>query len=112
MKYYYSLQIDIDENKSVLIDEILGVSRNMFNINWGLEIIIHKDDIAFDFIEYFIGILKDKYQKLELIGIARENISLWLLYEYEGQCNMEFSPEQLLKIGQEKVSLCISCWEK
>jgi uncharacterized protein YegJ (DUF2314 family) len=111
MKYYYSLRIEVEEDKTKQVDQILGVSQNMPNLNWGLEIQTKKDDIAFDFINYFIGILKNNYEKLEDIGVKREDISIWMLYEYDQQCNMEFLPEQLFKIGEEKIALCISCWE-
>lgn len=112
MKYYYSLRIDIEKDKSILLDQILGVSHNMHNLNWGLEKIIESEDSAFDFIDYFIGVLKDNYSKLEKIGVSRDNISIWMLYEYDQQCNMEFSPQQLLRIGKEGLTFCISCWEK
>ena len=50
--------------------------------------------------------------KLESIGISREDISIWVLYEYEGQCNMEYDPVSMKKIGENGIVLCISCWEK
>ena len=60
------------------------------------------------------GTLKyiDAYEKLESIGISREDISIWILYEYEGQCNMEYDPVSMKKMGENGIVLCISCWEK
>lgn len=111
MKYYYSLRIRVAEDKIEQIDQILGVAQNMPYLNWGFEILVDRTDEAFDFIDYFIGILKNNYGKLEQIGVKREDISIWMLYEYDQQCNMEFSPDKLSKIGEEKITLCISCWE-
>ena len=111
MRYFYSLRIDVEKDKSLLVDEILNVSHNMANLNWGLEKIIGDDDMAFDFIGYFTDILKDNYDKLRDIGIEREDIAIWMLYEYDQQCNMEFSPKELSEIGNEGITLCISCWD-
>lgn len=48
----------------------------------------------------------------EIINDIDEAISLWVLYEYEQQCNLEFSPQELKKLSANNVSLCISCWQK
>ena len=111
MKYYYSLRIETEDNMKDDIDRILGVTNNMADVDWGLEIFPDENNMGFDFIDYFTGILRNKFDKLESIGVLRENISIWMLYEYDEQCNMEFRPEQLIKIGAEKITLCISCWE-
>ena len=59
-----------------------------------------------------LSLLEGKYERLESIGISREDISIWVLYEYEGQCNMEYDPVSMKKIGENGIVLCISCWEK
>ena len=46
----------------------------------------------------FLKLLNEKYEKLEQVGISRDMISIWYLYEYDQQCNMEFEAEQLKKI--------------
>ncbi|MBB5031350.1 hypothetical protein [Prosthecobacter vanneervenii] len=38
-------------------------------------------------------------------------ISLWVLYEYDQQCNLEFSPEDLNRLAASKAVLCVSCWQ-
>jgi hypothetical protein len=111
MKYYYSLRINVEEEKASLINHILGVPSDMSESNWGIEKVVGDEDIAFDFIGYFLGILEDNYDRLEKIGVKRGDISIWMLYEYDYQCNMEFSPEKLLELGREGITLCISCWE-
>jgi len=111
--YYYSLRIWVDEEKAPLIDEILGVSSEDPNSNWWIfEKVIGEDDPQIYFISYFLGILKGNYEKLKEIGVERDDITIWMLYEYDQQCNMEFEPSDLLELGKEGIKLCVSCWEK
>lgn len=110
--YLFSLRISIqEENQIDIINNILNIKSNYSQCGWGLEI---TEEVApdFSFISYFLSILENKYEKLEQVGIYREDISIWLLYEYSNQCNMEFSPNDLYKLGKEGITLCISCWEK
>ena len=62
-------------------------------------------------IEYSMTKIKQAAKGL-IPGISREDISIWVLYEYEGQCNMEYDPESMKKLGESGILLCISCWEK
>ena len=72
-----------------------------------------KDDAPyFDFINEFLDILEPNFSQLDELEINRNDISLWHLYEYENQCNMEFHPSDLKRLGECVITLCISCWEK
>lgn len=112
MKYYYSIRINCDAQKIGLINEILGLSSNMPGHNWGYEVEEEEGDPAFLFVEKFIDVLAGKYEELETINVYKSDISLWMLYEYDDQCNMEFGPSQLAELGKSELSLCISCWRK
>ncbi|GGD72897.1 hypothetical protein GCM10011514_41230 [Emticicia aquatilis] len=74
---------------------------------------IEKDEY-FDFINHFLNILEPKFQALESLGINRKNkdIVFWYIYEYEHQCNMEFHPEEMIRLGQAGIPLAISCFSK
>mgnify|MGYP005900678743 FL=1 len=87
------------------------MSSNFLYANWGIEIIQSGENFS-EILVYFLSLLEGKYEKLESIGISREDISIWVLYEYEGQCNMEYDPESMKKLGESGILLCISCWEK
>ena len=87
------------------------MSSNFPYADWGIEIIQSGENFS-EILVYFLSLLEGKYEKLESIGISRENISIWILYEYEGQCNMEYDPESMKKLGESGILLCISCWEK
>ena len=87
------------------------MSSNFPHADWGIEI-IQSDENFSGILVNFLSLLEGKYEKLESIGISREDISIWVLYEYEGQCNMEYDPVSMKKIGENGIVLCISCWEK
>ena len=111
--YYYSLRINTVNLIQVRqVNELLGVRSNYSKEDWYLEVVQKEDDPPFRFIDYFLSLLEGKYERLESIGISREDISIWVLYEYEGQCNMKYDPVSMKKIGENGIVLCISCWEK
>ena len=62
------------------------------------------------FINQFLNILETKYSDLEKLNIEREHITFWMIYEYDHQCNMEFDPQRLKRIGENGITLCISCY--
>ena len=110
--YIYRLQILSSKSYSEeQLNNVIGVSSNFPHADWGIEI-IQSDENFSGILVYFLSLLECKYVKLESIGISREDISIWVLYEYEGQCNMEYDPVSMKKIGENGIVLCISCWEK
>ncbi|MCP4162963.1 MAG: DUF4279 domain-containing protein [Deltaproteobacteria bacterium] len=114
MRSFYSLRIqayrifDIDK-----INNILDIVPTKSDENyWELEKILDEESEYYDYINYFLDILEGKYQELEQIGIEKSNISIWLIYEYDQQCNMEFSPSQMKRLGENDITFCISCLQK
>lgn len=109
-KSIYSLRISCTiEDQIDKVSNLLNKSPSQKIGNmWCLEVEERESDEYFD----FVSILKGNYKQLESIGILREDISIWFLYEYEGQCNMEFLPDSLKKLGENEISLCVSCWNK
>ena len=112
MKHVYRLSIHLESaDQSTRIGNILGVQPSKAGGNiWELEVEETKDAAPIDFVDYFLSILGERFPELESIGIKRSHISMWLLYEYDGQCNLEFTPNQLKKLGERGICLCVSCW--
>ena len=108
----FNLKIFSDTAHHTDIDRILGVNgnKNVPNL-WIYELIEKDQDPHIYFIEIFTGLLKEKFQKLESIGVGRDNISIWAIYDYEGQFNVEYLPSDLRLLGEVGVTFCISCWE-
>ena len=110
MRYFFSLEISANPEQADKITNILGIEPNYPQVAWGYKLIV-KDNAYTNFIDYFLGILEGKYDKLQDIGITREHISIWMIYEYEEQCNMEFTPSDMKKLGDNGITFCISCYE-
>jgi len=111
--YYYSLRISISDKGQIdQLNRILEIESNYPEVGWGIEIIKENSNIDFNFADYFLSILNGKEAELKAVNISTDNISIWVLYEYEGQCNLEFTPTDLKRFGDAGISLCISCWEK
>ena len=109
MKNIYFLQIDVETYAEVLsIDKILGVEHNTSNY-W--EFRIEENLERIDYINLFLNILEERYEALEQIGVTRDMISIWRYYVYDEQCNFEFSPIDLKRLGDNGITLCLSCWD-
>ena len=122
MKSYDKLEISFNASVETFnkITEILGVKPtdtkfddfpNGIPATWTYEVVEKDEDPYFDFINIFLDILETKYNLLEELNIQRDDITLWFLYEYDQQCNMEFDPVRLKRLGVNGIKLCISCWD-
>ena len=122
MKYYLRLDIQTDNTADTFnnITYILGWTPKQpgkdkypdacYNV-WSYSVDIGEADQYFDFINIFLDRLEPKFINLEKLGVTKGNITFWLLYEYDQQCNMEFDPQRLKRLGDNGITLCISCWD-
>ena len=119
---YYELRIYTNglEETFNAVTSILGVqpieaNKNIHDSNpyglWTYAIEVRDEDPYFDFINKFLDIIESKFEALSQLDIHREDITIWLLYEYDQQCNMEFHPQEMLRLGGSGIVLCISCWQ-
>ena len=67
---------------------------------------IHYDEIAWllDLVE------KNKKELLDL-GVDFSDSQIWMIYYYDKQCNMEFDPDLMERMGKLGLKLCVSCQE-
>lgn len=112
MRNFWSLKIDCDHSFKNTVTTILGVEPNVKESVWELEKIEEEEDPYINYIEYFLDLLEGNYEKLSLIGVEKSDISIWRLYEYDQQCNMEFSPGNMQRMGENGIVFCVSCWQK
>lgn len=111
MSSSYSLRIKTEKDNYEIINEVLGIKPTSIKSYW--ELSINEDSEKYYFaIPYFMDILENKIIELKKIKINCNDISIWYFYEYDGQCNMEFPPNNLKRIGENGITLCISCWQK
>lgn len=110
MSLSYVLKIETDESKFDLISEILGISATTQTLAWELELI--EGNVYCNFADYFMNLIVPNKERLMLQGIKDDDITIWCYYEYVEQCNLEFSPGDLQKLGENNIRLCISCWKE
>jgi hypothetical protein len=120
MRYYNQIRIHFNPSSEVFdsISKILVLEPKIEEIRshaehstWTYEIVTENEDPYYDFINNFLDLFENKYEALKKIGITRDCISFWLLYEYDQQCNLEFDPQRMKRLGEAGIVLCISCWD-
>ena len=78
---------------------------------WTYEVEEKDQDEYFDFINKFLDLLEPKFSDLESIGVTKDKILFWLLYEYDQQCGMAFHPDEMKRLGKNGIHLNIDCWQ-
>jgi hypothetical protein len=111
MNSEYILRINADKEKYNTLSSLLEVMPTSTKVYWELSI-NESSNLFTKAINYYLELIENNFEKLNQIGIKKEDLSIWYLYEYEEQCNMEFQPDELMRLGNNGISLCISCWKK
>jgi len=78
---------------------------------WTYQVVTADEDEYFDFINKFLDILEPKFADLEILGVKRDNILFWLIYEYDQQCAMEFHSQEMKRLGESGIHLNIDCFQ-
>lgn len=107
----YELKINIEEKFYENVSSIVGLHPESYKYGWIYEIVFEEQKEYFDIIAKFLDSLDGKYEQLQELGIESEDITIWLIYGYNNQCNMEFEPNILERMGKRGIKLCISCYE-
>ncbi len=105
---YYQLRINCNLTQQGLVSIILGVTPTKI-APWVFE--KEASQVPGDGITYLVGFLSGKFERLAELDIKRDDVSIWMLYAYQNQCNLELTPTQLELLGKEGIHLCISCYE-
>ena len=80
---------------------------------WCLQLVEDEEnDIYVDFINIFMDLLEPNFDRLKELGIVKKDILIWLVYEYEHQCSLSFSPQELERLGKNKIAFNIDCLER
>ena len=107
----YELRINTEEAFYERVSTIIGLKPKDYKYGWSYEIVFEEQKEYFDIIAKFLDSLEGKYEQLRKLGIKNEDITVWLIYGYNNQCNMEFEPNILARLGDKRIKLCISCYE-
>jgi hypothetical protein len=84
------------------------LSSNIY-AQWHYQVDTNEGDEPFHFIYDFLDILEGNYEALAALGIQREDILFWLVYEYDEQCALEFHPQEMRRMGENGIHLNIDC---
>lgn len=119
MKYHNLFIHFEDELKtSQAVTTIMGVEPAEFppsrysspmSSPWTHQVISQDEEPYFDFINVFLDLLEEKYPLLAAIGIQKSDILIWLVYEYDEQCSLSFSPQEMRRLGESGIALNIDC---
>ena len=122
---YYNLYIDFEPNWETYnkVTEIIKRTPNKHEKTkfdktdepsiWWLQLVEDEEkDNRIDFINIFLDLLEPNFDHLEKLGIKKENILIWLIYEYEHQCALGFNPKELERLGSNGIALNIDCHER
>jgi hypothetical protein len=110
MKDTYALRIRCSQPTIKEIEKTLGkASSDLDNGFW--EWLVEDNIKPTDAFQGFLSLLNGKYDELAKIGVTRDHISIWRNYEYDQECSLEISPQQMISLGEQGIVLCISCWQ-
>lgn len=109
MRYQYILRITGAEPAE--IGRVLGKASSDDAGDWSLVLDEGPNDPPTPFVDVFFRVLEGRFGALEQVGVARNDITVWVLYEYDQQCNLEFPATDLERLGNAGISLCVSCWQ-
>ncbi|MEL6673683.1 MAG: hypothetical protein AAFR61_15870 [Bacteroidota bacterium] len=72
---------------------------------WALTKRFDDEKPLLDYPTFFMDLLEGKYQALSAAGIQRKDIQINWTHQYVGQCNLEFRPEILERMGKNGIGL-------
>lgn len=113
MKTFYWLEIWTSPEQYHEVCEIMGLipehkPRSIIKIQ-PLEV---EDEPQWYEIDAYLDLLEPKYEDLEAIGISRSNISIWINVSHdEDSCEIYMDPLTILRLGEEGIKPCITCWQ-
>ena len=67
---------------------------------------IHYGEIA-----WLLNLAENNKKELLELGVDFSDSQIWMIYYYDKQCNMEFDPELMERMGKLGIKLCVSCQE-
>ena len=93
------------------ITDVLGImpkQEDGYDI-WTYQVVTNEEDEYFDYINVFLDLLEPKFERLRDLNIHKEDITIWLFYEYNKQCSMSFDSQEMKRLGENGIALNIDC---
>ena len=90
--YFYSLKDSDGRKKYTKISAILGLDIDNPKLGW-----VNETTVTFNshesVVNKYLEAVEQNKDKLFDEGVSSDDISFWLIYEYENECNLEFEPK-------------------
>ena len=107
----YVLKISTKSLNAKIVNSAIKQNPTSINPYWELE--INEQSAYFtNAINYLIDTIEQSKEDLKQDGIKNEDFSIWVYFVYKEQCNLEFNPSELIRLGKNRISLCVSCWHE
>ena len=58
-----------------------------------------------------MDLIEPNIEALKTLGVQPNDIDVWLNYEYQHQCAMEFTPSEMKRLSANGITLCIDCFQ-
>ena len=105
----YDLSIE-SKNAKLLVD-ILGVGNVVNDIDFEYKVILN-DDNNFSFsdksvLEQYLDLLEINWTKISSLC---DKIIIWVNYEFEEQCNIELTANEMCRMGALNITYCFSAF--
>jgi len=109
MEIIYQVRIGTDHIAS--IDSLLGTVSESRDGFWIKSIHQKEGEQGVDFTKIFRDLIEPHLSSIRQLTWSEQAISVWVLYEYDQQCNFELSADNMRDILAIEAYFCISCWE-
>lgn len=108
---FYNLEIN--SSNSYKVKMIMGYGECLNDSIYQYKIVDGDEplDIEEDFVlTHYLNVLEKNKEHLLKID-SKHTITLWMTYEYDDQCNMEFPTEFIRRMADLNMYLCISAYQ-
>lgn len=110
MEIYCSLRIRTKSKVEIVNKIMKKKSHTKYDNSWSIDINATKKKSYWEVLNTLIDLVENKIPALQLEGIQKDDVTLWLICGFSGQCNLEFNPKTLERIGNNGITFCISCY--
>ncbi|GAO44124.1 hypothetical protein [Flavihumibacter petaseus] len=111
MSTYIELEVKGTSEVVSTIKKEFEDSQREFESSWS--VLFDIDEMGFNkAFDSAFNILRSMNEKNILPHNDDGRVAIWFMYEYEGQCNIEFPLSLIKEMAELNITLNISCWEK
>ena len=109
IKFYIKYGKNIDLTG---IEELLHIKLDNNRIDVPIDLPDDPDGpIFYEEIAWLLNLAEKNAKEMTALGVDFSDSQIWMIYYYDKQCNMEFNPDLMERMGKLGLKLCVSCQE-